>query len=121
MSLLDNAFEAFNLINVTKEPDGYGGFKKAYAIGAPFDAAIVYHTSLEARVAEKQGVTSLYTVTTRRNVNLEYHDLIMRAKDNKVFRVTTDGDDNLTPKTANLDMRQVSAEEFILGGTIENG
>jgi len=121
MSLLESAFETCNIINTTKQSDGYGGFKKAYTIGAPFDAAIVYNTSLEAKVAEKQGVTALYTVTTRRNVNLEYHDLIIRAKDNKVFRITTDGDDNLTPKSANLDMRQVSAEEFILGGTIENG
>lgn len=121
MSLLDDAFEACNIINVTKVADGYGGFKKSYVSGAPFDAAIVYNTSLEAKVAEKQGVTALYTVTTRRNVNLEYHDLFMRAKDNKVFRVTTDGDDNLTPKSANLDMRQVSAEEYNIGGEIANG
>jgi hypothetical protein len=38
----------------------------------------------------------------------------MRNSDGKIFRITSDGDDNHTPKSATLDMRQVSAEEWSL-------
>jgi hypothetical protein len=45
---------------------------------------------------------------------LDFHDVIMRIADGKIFRITSDGDDNKTPKSATLDMRQVSAEEWSL-------
>ena len=119
MSLLDDAMETCVYINKTKEADGYGGFKVHYTLGAEFSAAIVYNSSLEARVAEKQGVTGLYTITTKKATNLEYHDLFRRESDGKIFRVTSDGDDNLTPASAALNMRQSTAEEFVLGVAID--
>lgn len=112
MSLLDEAMQKCTLLNKTTVADGYGGYRTAYVNGAEFDAAIVFDTSVEARVAEKQGVTSLYTVTTRRNLTLEYHDVFRRNDDGKIFRVTSDGDDKKTPLTAGLNMRQVTAEEW---------
>lgn len=116
MSLLSDAMENCIFLNKTKEPDGYGGYRDAYTDGAEFDAAIVFDTSMEARVGEKQGVTSLYTVTTSRGMTLEYHDVFRRVRDGKVFRVTSDGDDKYTPASAALDMRQVTAEEWKLTG-----
>ena len=62
----------------------------------------------------------MYTVTTTRALTLEYHDVFKRLKDGKIFRVTSDGDDKYTPKSATLDMRQVSAEEYVIGGA-DNG
>ena len=114
MSLLDEAMEKCILLDKTTAPDGYGGYNPTWVDGAEFYAAIVFDTSLEARVADKQGVTSLYTITTRRNLTLEYHDVFRRLKDGKIFRVTSDGDDKYTPGSANLDMRQVTAEEWSL-------
>lgn len=114
MSLLDEAMEKCILLDKTTAPDGYGGYTPTWVDGAEFYAAIVFDTSLEARVADKQGVTSLYTITTRRNLTLEYHDVFRRLKDGKIFRVTSDGDDKYTPGSANLDMRQVTAEEWSL-------
>jgi hypothetical protein len=67
---------------------------------------------MQARIAEAQGVKSLYTITTTKNVNLQFHDVFKRVSDNKIFRVTSDGDDNKTPASASLNMRQVTAEEF---------
>ena len=58
--------------------------------------------------------TALYTVTTKKAINLQYHDVFKRLTDSKIFRVTSDGDDKHTPKSAGLNMRQVSAEEWIL-------
>lgn len=116
MSLLSYAMENCIFLNKTKKPDGYGGYRDAYTDGAEFDAAIVFDTSIEARVGEKQGVTSLYTVTTSRGMTLEYHDVFRRVRDGKIFRVTSDGDDKFTPASTTLDIRQVTAEEWRLTG-----
>lgn len=112
MSLLDEAMETCVLMDKTTSSDGYGGIITTWVDGAPFQAAITFDTSIEARTAEKQGVTSLYTVTTSRSLTLEYHDVFKRVRDNKIFRVTSDGDDKYTPASASLNMRQVTAEEF---------
>lgn len=114
MSLLDDALENCVIMDKTTQPDGYGGYISTYKDGAPFKAAIVFDTSIEARVADKQGVTSLYTITTPKAMMLEYHDVFKRTRDGKVFRVTSDGDDKFTPASATLDMRQVTAEEYVL-------
>ena len=115
MSLLSDAMENCVLLNKTTEPDGYGGREDRWEeSGFIFDAAITFDTSIEARRAEAEGVRSLYTVTTGREVTLEYHDVFKRLRDNKIFRVTSDGDDKYTPKSATLNMRQVTAEEWIL-------
>ena len=94
--------------------DGYGGYKRSWMEGVDFPAAITFNSSLEARVADKQGVTSLYTVTTSRALTLAYHDVFRREDDGKIFRVTSDGDDQYTPQSATLDMRLVTAEEWSL-------
>lgn len=114
MSLLESAFEHVVLLDKTTQPDGEGGFVSSWNDGAEFKAAITFDSSLQSKIAEKQGVTSLYTITTRKNINLQYHDVIRRKSDGKVFRVTSDGDDKFTPETASLDMRQVSAEEWVI-------
>ena len=113
MSLLSDAMETCVLMDKQTVADGYGGYITTYVAGASFQAAIVFDTSIQALVAEKQGVTSLYTVTTSKALTLEYHDVFKRLSDNKVFRVTSDGDDKYTPASATLDMRQVTAEEFV--------
>lgn len=116
MSLLYDAMEKCIMLNPTTVADGYGGYYTTWKEGAEFDAAITFDTSIEARVADKQGVTSLYTVTTSRTLTLEYHNVFKRLRDNKIFRVTSDGDDKYTPASATLDMRQVTAEEWVLNG-----
>lgn len=114
MSLLSEAMENCVLLDKTTMPDGYGGFISVFVEGAEFQSAITFDTSIEARRADKEGVTSLYTVTTPKNVVLEYHMVFKRLSDGKIFRVTSDGDDKATPKSASLNMRQVTAEEWSL-------
>ena len=114
MSLLDEAMESCVMLDKRTVSDGYGGYTSEYIEGVEFDAAITFDTSMQARVADKEGVTSRYTVTTRRSMTLEYHDVFKRERDNKIFRVTSDGDDKFTPNSTALDMRQVTAEEWSL-------
>lgn len=114
MDLLNNAIETFCFVDKSRKPDGEGGFTTEWAEGAEFEANARYDSSMQARIAEKQGVTSLYTIITKPEITLEYHDVIKRKEDGKIFRITSDGDDNKTPKGAGLKMRQVSAEEWEL-------
>lgn len=114
MSLLSEAMDKCIILNKQTVADGYGGYITNWVEGAEFDAAIAFDNSIEARVADKQGVTSLYTVTTSKALNLQYHDVFKRVRDDKIFRVKSDGDDKFTPNSASLNMRQVSAEEWRL-------
>ena len=116
MSLLSDAMEECIMLDKTTQPDGYGGTITRYVDGASFDAAFTFDTSIQARRASQEGVKSLYTITTSRQMVLEYHDVLRRVRDGKIFRVTSDGDDKYTPKAATLDMRQVTAEEWSVRG-----
>lgn len=115
MSLLDEAMEECVMLDKVTAPDGYGGKTITWSEGADFKAAIVFDTSMQARMADAQGVRSRYTVTTPKAFAMEYHDVFKRKRDGKIFRVTSDGDDKYTPDSATLNMRQVTAEEFVLG------
>ena len=114
MSLLDSAYESFVMMDRVTRSDGYGGYVSTWTEGAEIEAALRLDTSMQARTAEAQGVTSVYTIVTKRGVNLSYHDVLRRVETGKVFRVTSDGADKKTPKGAGLDMREVTAEEWTL-------
>ena len=113
MSLLTQAMEDVVMLEKKRAPDGEGGFTVEWVPGVSFKSAITFDNSMEARTADKQGVTSLYTVTVPVNAKLEYHDVFRRVRDGKVFRVTSDGDDKITPASASFQFAQVTAEEWI--------
>ena len=113
MSLLTQAMEDVVMLEKKRVPDGEGGFTTKWADGVQFKAAINFDSSMEARTAEKAGVTSIYTVTVPTNAKLEYHDCIKRLRDGKVFRITSDGDDKITPPSASFQFIQVTAEEYV--------
>ena len=113
MSLLTQAMEDVVLMEKKREPDGEGGFTTDWVDGVQFMAAITFNSSMEARTAEKQGVTSRYTITAPLNAKLEYHDVLKRLRDGKIFRITSDGDDVQTPASESFQFLQVEAEEWI--------
>lgn len=113
MSLIDDYMDDYVMMDKSTAPDGFGGFTAAWTAGAAFRAAVVIDNSLQARVAEKDGVRGVYTVTTSRSVALEYHDVFRRVSDGATFRVTSKSE-KATPKSAALNMRQCNAEEFVL-------
>ena len=114
MRLVDTFKVPCVLMEKTRVPDGEGGFTTAWVEGARFDAAIILDNSLQARVAQRDGVTNVYTVTTSKNAGLDFHDVFKRVSDGQVFRVTSNGDDKQAPGASTLDFEQVSAEEWSL-------
>lgn len=114
MSLLDNAFETFTVINKVVVSDSLGGTQTAWIDGITIQGAIVFDSSAEMKVAQAAGVTSAYTLTVRKNVLLDYHTVLRRESDKRIFRLTSNSDDKKTPESATLNMRQYSAEEWKL-------
>jgi len=115
MSLIEESMEPVCFMEKVRVPDGEGGFVTTWTEGAEFQASITFDSSMQARIADKQGVSSLYTVTTAKNAKLEFHDVIKRLSDEKVFRITSDGDDRQTPPRAIFGhYLQVTAEEWVL-------
>lgn len=112
MSLLSESMISCVFLNKNKVSDGEGGYIVSWTEGAQFEAAIIFDSSMEARAAEKAGVTSLYTVSVPRGLSVEYHDVFKRLSDGKIFRATSDGDDKKTPRSASFQISQFTAEEF---------
>lgn len=114
MSLLEEAYEPFIIMDKTTKPDGYGGVETVWTEGAEVQAAATQTNSIESQIAQAMSEKTIYTVVTRRNVIFRYHDIIKRVRDGKIFRITSDADDLETPRSATLDMRQCTAEEWEL-------
>lgn len=112
--LIDGYLQPCVMLTKKRVPDGQGGFEAIWTDGDEFDAAIVKDRSLQARVAEKQGVSSVYTITTARGVALEYHEVFRRVSDGAIFRVTSDYTDSRPPAVATFDFEQVTAERWEL-------
>jgi len=114
MSLIDTMMEDCVMLDRRTVPDGLGGFTYEWTEGASFQAAVIKDSSLAARVAEKQGVTELYTVTVTKGLPLQFHDVFRRSSDGKTFRVTSNIKDSETPNVASFQIGQVSAEGWEL-------
>ena len=112
MTLIDSFKVPCKLVEKMRIPDGEGGWTTQWVDSVSFDAAIVLNSTIDARIAEAQGVTGVYTVTTDRNVRLDFHDAFKRISDGQVFRVTKVNDS--TPEVATFQFNQVQAEEWSL-------
>jgi SPP1 family predicted phage head-tail adaptor len=112
MSLLTDQFEDFTILDKRTVPDGYGGYIETYVDGARIEAAVNLMSAVEKIAAAQIQPMSIYHIITRKNINLQDHDVVRRESDGKIFRVTGDGDDNKTPNSAGLNMRVVNAEEW---------
>lgn len=114
MSLIDNMMEACVMVDKTTTPDGLGGFTRAWVDGAAFKATIIKSTGIEAREAERNGLTEVYTVVTPKGTRLEYHDVFRRVSDGSIFRVTADNRDDEAPAMSTVQIGKVAAERWVL-------
>lgn len=114
MTLLEATAKDFVIMNKITQPDGYGGYTTAWTEGATIRASLRLDNSMQARIGEKQGVTSVFTLMTAKSIVLGYHDVVKRVEDGQYFRITSNGIDKATPKTASLNIRSVTAEKWEL-------
>lgn len=102
------------LDKMTTADDGLGGFKTQWVEGAKFRAAVVKNSSMQAKIAEKSGVTEVYRVTVGKGTPLVFHDVFRRDSDGAIFRVTSNIKDSETPEVASFQFGQVDAERWNL-------
>lgn len=116
MTLFEEMYEPFCYMEKTRVPDGESGTITTWREGMEFRGHAAFDTSIEARTGAAAGVSSRYTLTAPVSVPLEYHDIVKRISDGKIFRVTSDGDDVVTPSMATFSFHRVEAEEYELTG-----
>ena len=112
MSILDTEKKLYTKIDKIRKTAENGETYYEYVDGAKFFGWLVKNDSMPARIGMAQGVRNVYTMMTKKNIKLDYHDVFRRDADGKVFRSTGDGEDMETPIVAGLNLRKVSAEEW---------
>ena len=114
MSLLDSMMERCILLNHVRTDDAYGSYVDTWTDGASFDATIIKNSTTEAIIAEKQGITEIFTVVTKKSFLLDYHDVFRRESDGQIFRVTSIGKDSEAPDASTVKIAKVTAEKWVL-------
>lgn len=114
MMLYEKMMDECVLMEKKRTPDGKGGWTTDWIKGVEFKAAIEKNSSLQAQIAEKEGLTEVYTITTFREQPLEWHDIIQRVSDAQCFRVTSNTRDNTSPAFSGINFGQVTAEAWTL-------
>lgn len=109
MALAD-FFEDFVIQSVTYVSTGFGTFEPQYTDGATFKAGISTASSTEARIAERNGMKTIYNIAHLPAITLHREDRVRRVKDGRVYRITSDSPDMTTPDKAEVQFAQVTAE-----------
>lgn len=65
---------------------------------------------MEARRAEKEGVTSTYSILVDRDFPLEYNDYFKDKTTGNTYRVTSDPEEKKAPKSSSFDLKFFTAE-----------
>lgn len=114
MNLLDSMMEKCVLLNHIRTDDAYGSTVDTWTDGSQFDAAIIKNSTTEATIAEKQGITEIFTVVTKKSFLLDYHDVFRRVSDGLIFRVTSMAKDSEAPEASSVKIAKVTAEKWVL-------
>ena len=114
MSLIDEMMVDCKIMNHIRENDPAGGYTDTWSEGAKFPATIIKNTTTEAEIAERQGVKEIFTVVTRIDFTLAYHDVFKRISDGQIFRVTGNTKDSEAPARSTVKIGKVTAEKWVL-------
>ena len=110
MSLLSDFGKICVFKEKTRTPDGEGGYYIEWTDGAEFTAYQSLDTSMEARTAEKQGVTSVYSALVDKDVPIEYGDYFKDTETGLTYRVTSNPSEKESPKSATFALKYFTAE-----------
>lgn len=114
LSLIESMMEDFVFLNKVKVDDPVGGYKDDYQDGVTFKAAVIKNSTTEAQIAEKQGITEIFTIVTDKSMVLEFHDVLRRVSDGEIFRITSRAVDSQAPEASTVPIAKVSAERWVL-------
>jgi len=113
MSLLNDFSETYTIMEKVRTADGEGGNVVSWQAGATVVLSRAFDSSLAARIAEKDGVKSVFKFYGAKNCGLAFHDVI-KATNGEVYRITTNPGDAVTPAAASFDLTMFTAEAWAL-------
>lgn len=116
MSLLDDFAHKCVLMEKKRVDRPEGGWTTEWVEGAEFDNYQALDTSMEARRAEKEGVTSLYSALVDKSVPIEYNDYFKDLTTGQTYRVTSNPEEKQAPKSASFSLKYFTAERRALPG-----
>lgn len=114
MSLMDDFARPCVLMEKKRVQDGAGGYIVEWMEGAEFTNYQALDTSMEARRAEKEGVTSRYSALVNKAVPIEYNDVFKDKTTGETYRVTSNPADKEAPKSSALQLKYFTAERWAL-------
>lgn len=114
MNLLESMMEPCCYLNHIREDDPYGSSTDTWTDGATFQAAVIKNNSTDALIAERQGVSEIFTVVTYKDFLLDYHDVFRRLSDGQIFRVTGMSKDSEAPNASSVKIAKTTAERWEL-------
>lgn len=114
LTLIQELMTPCQIMNYVRQDDPFGGYTKEWQPGATFNAAVIKNASTEAQVAEKQGMSELYTVVVDKGFELDFHDVFKRLSDGEIFRVTSRTKDSEAPERSTVKIAKVTAEKWEL-------
>lgn len=98
--LLDAFAHKCVLMEKIRTPDGEGGFLTEWTEGAEFDNYQAMDSSMQARRAEQEGVTSVFSALVAKGVPIEFGDYYKDAETGVTYRVTSNPVEKEAPKSA---------------------
>ena len=110
MSLLSDFGKICVFKEKTRVPDGEGGYTIDWTDGATFQNYQALDTSMEARRAEKEGVTSVYSALVDKALPIEYGDYFKDTETGLTYRVTSNPSEKESPKSATFALKYFTAE-----------
>lgn len=107
---LSDFYKDIFFLNKISNSDGLGGIEFIYMEGAKFKGVITIESNTETRIAEQQGLKSIYTLSTSKGIQIDFGDLI--KSEDKVYKVVSVKNELQTPHFSNLDLQQYELERY---------
>ena len=110
MCLLSYFARSCVLMEKIRVPDGEGGYTIDWTDGVTFQNYQALDTSMEARRAEKEGVTSVYSALVDKALPIKYGDYFKDTETGLTYLVTSNPYEKESPKSATFALKYFTAE-----------
>ena len=114
LNLIESMMDDCVFLNKVKVDDPVGGYKDDYQDGITFQAAFIKNSTTDVQIAEKSGMSEIFTIVTDKSMVLEFHDVLRRVSDGEIFRVTSRAVDSQAPAASTVPIAKVTAERWVL-------
>lgn len=110
MAILDDFGTPCVILEKTRLPDGESGWVTSWTDGAEFTNYQALDASMQARRAEKEGVTSVYSALVDLSVPIEYGDYYRDKETGLTYRVTSNPEEKQAPASASFRLKYFTSE-----------